>query len=133
MSAFTERRRENFAYLRELLKDVEDKFILPESCEGAHPSWFGFLLTCREGVDRESIVRYLEQHGVQTRMLFAGNLTKHPCFDEMREHREGYRMAGNLENTDRIMKDTFWIGLYPGMTKEKLDYMAAQIREAVAD
>ena len=133
LSAFTERRRENFAYLRELLKDVEDKFILPESCEGAHPSWFGFLLTCREGVDRESIVRYLEQHGVQTRMLFAGNLTKHPCFDEMREHREGYRMAGNLENTDRIMKDTFWIGLYPGMTKEKLDYMAAQIREAVAD
>ena len=67
---------------------------------------------------------------MQTRMLFAGNLTKHPCFDQMREKGEGYRIAGTLENTDRIMTDTFWVGLYPGMTDEKIDYMAKVIKEA---
>ena len=85
----------------------------------------------REGVDREKVVRYVENKGVQTRMLFSGNLIKHPCFDEMRATGEGYRVAGKLENTDRIMRDTFWVGVYPGMTDEMIDYMAQTIAEAV--
>lgn len=128
---FVERRRHNFDMLLSGLQDVQDKFILPEPCPGSAPSWFGFLLTCREGVQRESVVRYLEEHGVQTRMLFAGNLIKHPCFDEMRKMGKGYRVAGTLENTDRIMNDTFWVGVYPGMTDEKLSYVVKIIKEAV--
>lgn len=128
---FVERRRHNFTYMLNKLQDVADKFILPESCKNSRPSWFGFLLTCREGVDREKVVRYLEEHGIQTRMLFAGNLIKHPCFDQMRASGKGYRVVGKLENTDRIMRDTFWIGVYPGMTDEKLDYMANIIKEAI--
>ncbi len=130
--SFVERRRHNFAYLKNALAEVSDKLILPEACENSTPSWFGFLLTCREGVDRERVVSYIESHGVQTRMLFAGNLTKHPCFDEMRKSGEGYRIVGSLENTDRIMTDTFWIGVYPGMTDEMLDYMAKTVKEALA-
>ncbi|WP_288322701.1 lipopolysaccharide biosynthesis protein RfbH [uncultured Selenomonas sp.] len=128
---FTERRRRNFDRMREGLRDIEDKVILPEPCPRAKPSWFGFLITCRVGVDRKTVVKYVEEHGVQTRMLFAGNLTKHPCFDEMRAAGEGYRIVGELTNTDRIMNDTFWVGLYPGMTDEKIDYMARIIKEAV--
>lgn len=129
--SFTERRRNNFERLYNALTDLQDKFILPEACPNSKPSWFGFLLTCREGVDRVKVVKYLEEHGVQTRNLFAGNLIKHPCFDEMRKTGQGYRVIGSLENTDRIMRDTFWIGVYPGMTDEKIDYMAKAIKEAV--
>lgn len=129
--SFTERRRHNFERLYKALIDLQDKFILPEACQNSKPSWFGFLLTCREGVDRVKVVKYLEEHGVQTRNLFAGNLIKHPCFDEMRKTGQGYRVVGSLENTDRIMRDTFWVGVYPGMTDEKIDYMAKVIKEAV--
>lgn len=82
-------------------------------------------------MDRNKVVPYIEEHGVQTRMLFAGNLTKHPCFDQMRAEGKGYRIAGELKNTDRIMNDTFWVGVYPGMTDEMIDYMAKTIKEAV--
>ncbi|MEW3562166.1 DegT/DnrJ/EryC1/StrS family aminotransferase, partial [Enterococcus avium] len=102
----------------------------PEPCRNSDPSWFGFLITCKEGVNRNEVVRYVESKGVQTRMLFAGNLIKHPCFDEMRESGSGYRVAGTLENTDRIMRDTFWVGVYPGMTDEMIDYMAKVLIEA---
>ena len=129
--SFVERRRHNFARLKEGLKCVSDKLILPEAAENANPSWFGFLITCKEGVDRNAVVRYIEGKGVQTRMLFAGNLIKHPCFDDMRRSGEGYRVVGSLENTDRIMRDTFWVGVYPGMTDEMIDYMAERITEAV--
>ena len=128
---FVERRKENFKRLRAALVPAEDKLILPEPCENADPSWFGFLLTCREGVSREQLVRFIEQKGVQTRMLFAGNLTKHPCFDELRESGEGYRIVGELRETDRIMRDTFWVGVYPGMTPEMIDYMASVILEGL--
>lgn len=128
---FVERRRQNFDTLRNALLDCQDKLILPEPCEHSTPSWFGFLITCREGIDRNKLVRYVESKGVQTRMLFAGNLTKHPCFDEMRSSGEGYRIAGTLENTDRILSDTFWIGVYPGMTDEMIAYMAKVIKEAI--
>ena len=128
---FVERRKENFKRLRAALTPAEDKLILPEPCENADPSWFGFLLTCREGVSREQLVRFIEQKGVQTRMLFAGNLTKHPCFDELRASGEGYRIVGELKETDRIMRDTFWVGVYPGMTAEMIDYMASVILEGL--
>ena len=128
---FVERRRHNFEMLLSGLQEVQDKLILPESCPGSKPSWFGFLLTCREGVQRERVVRYLEEHGIQTRTLFAGNLIKHPCFDELRRTGEGYRVVGSLEYTDRIMKDTFWVGVYPGLTEAKLTYMIESIRKAV--
>lgn len=129
--SFVEKRKKNFAKLKEELQGVEDKLILPVACENSDPSWFGFLITCKEGVDRKKIVPYIEKNGVQTRMLFAGNLTKHPCFDQMRENKAGYRIVGDLSNTDRIMNDTFWVGVYPGMTDKKLEYMAKTIKEAV--
>lgn len=130
---FVERRRENFDRLRKGLEGIEDKLILPEPCENSRPSWFGFLLTCKEGVNREHVVPYIESKGVQTRMLFAGNIIKHPCFDQMRSEGSGYRVVGDLTNTDRIMRDTFWVGVYPGMTDEMIDYMAKTIREAVVN
>ena len=129
--SFVERRRHNFARMKAGLAGAADKFILPEPCAGSQPSWFGFLLTCREGIERKVVVDYVESHGVQTRMLFAGNLVKHPCFDEMRKNGKGYRIIGSLANTDRIMKDTFWVGLYPGMTDEKIDYMIDTLMAAV--
>ena len=128
---FVERRRHNFDRLKAALADTAGKLILPEPCENSRPSWFGFLITCREGVDRNAVVQYVEKKGVQTRMLFAGNLTKHPCFDQMRAKKSGYRVVGELTNTDRIMQDTFWVGVYPGMSDEMIDYMAATIREAI--
>jgi len=136
--SFVERRRHNFHRMKEGLLaadgtgNITDKLILPEACADSNPSWFGFPITCKNGVERGRVVRYLEEHGIQTRMLFAGNLTKHPCFDEMRAAGEGYRIVGSLENTDRIMADTFWIGVYPGMTDEMIDYMAKMLIEAVA-
>lgn len=127
---FVERRRYNFDRLYKGLQEVRDKLILPEPVANSKPSWFGFMMTCN-GVDRKKVVPYIESKGVQTRMLFAGNLIKHPCFDEMRASGEGYRVVGSLENTDRIMNDTFWVGVYPGMSDEKLDYMIKVIKEAV--
>ena len=129
---FVERRRYNFDRLYKGLQEVSDKLILPEPVANSKPSWFGFMMTCN-GVDRKKVVPYIESKGVQTRMLFAGNLIKHPCFDEMRASGEGYRVVGSLENTDRIMNDTFWVGVYPGMSDEKLDYMIKVIKDAVAE
>jgi len=140
--SFVERRKHNFTRLKEALAGTEEKLILPEACPNSDPSWFGFLITCKEdgtediqgeseGAARNRLVRFVENAGIQTRMLFAGNLTKHPCFDEMRKSGEGYRIAGDLSNTDRIMRDTFWVGVYPGMTDEKIDYMAKVIREGI--
>lgn len=129
--SFVERRRHNFERIRAALEDVQDKFILPVPCPHSKPSWFGFLLTCKEGVDKVAVTRFVEAHGVQTRALFAGNLIKHPCFDEMRASGKGYRVVGELTNTDRIMRDTFWVGLYPGMTDEKIDYIAKVIKDSV--
>ena len=130
LPSFVESRRQHFDRLLDGLSDLDDKFILPEPCENSTPSWFGFLLTCREGIERSTVVKYIEDHNVQTRMLFAGNLIKHPCFDELRAEGQGYRVVGTLENTDRIMRDTFWIGLYPGMTDAMIDYMIEIVHAA---
>lgn len=130
---FVEKRKHNFNVLKDLLikGGAEDKLILPVATENSDPSWFGFIMTCKEGTSRNKVVNYVEGHGIQTRMLFAGNLTKHPSFDEMRETGEGYRVVGDLENTDKIMTNSFWVGVYPGMTDEKLSYMAKIILEAI--
>lgn len=124
-------RRKNWAYLREKLDRFSDKLILPEPTENSEPSWFGFLICVREnaGFTRDELVQHLERNNIQTRMLFAGNLIKHPCFDQMRASGEGYRVVGSLDNTDRIMNDVFWIGVYPGMSPEMLDYMISKIGE----
>ncbi len=128
---FTEARKRNWQQLRDGLAGIEDHFVLPEATVNSDPSWFGFLLTVREaaGFTREQVVAHLERKGIQTRMLFAGNIIKHPCFDEMRAGGTGYRVVGGLTNTDRIMCDTFWVGVYPGMTDPMLDYMIGNIRE----
>lgn len=128
---FGRARREHWKYLSGQLQDMQEYFMLPKAEPGSNPSWFGYLLTCKEGVERNKVVQYLEDNKIQTRMLFAGNLIKHPCFDAMRAAKEGYRIVGNLDNTDHIMNHSFWIGVYPGMTKEKLDYMVKKLREAV--
>lgn len=131
---FTEARKRNFTFLRELLSPLSDKLILPEKREDADPSWFGFMITVKEntGFDRNELVKYLEKHSIQTRSLFAGNIIKQPCFNEMRAKKEGYRVVGSLENTDHVMNRSFWIGVYPGMTEDKLRYMAECIKDFVA-
>ncbi len=129
---FVKRRKHNWSRLKNALKPAEDKLILPVPAENSDPSWFGFLITLRDdsGLDREKVVRYIESKNVQTRMLFSGNLIKHPCFDSIRGT-DAYRVAGELTATDKIMKNTFWVGVYPGMTDEMIDYMAKTIIEAV--
>lgn len=131
LPGFVARRRQNFSRLYAALKPLEDRLVLPAPCPGSNPSWFGFLMTCRDGVDKTEVVKKVEAAGVQTRALFAGNLVRHPCFDQLRAAGEGYRVAGSLENTDRIMENTFWVGVYPGMTDEMLDTMAEVITGAV--
>lgn len=129
---FIERRRHNWARLRAALEQASDVLVLPEPAENSEPSWFGFLITLKEeaGLSREKVVRYIEEHNVQTRMLFSGNLIKHPCFDSLRGT-DAYRVVGSLKNTDAIMERTFWVGVYPGMTDAMIDYMAKTILEAV--
>ena len=125
---FTEARRRNYAFLRGRSSLLEDVLIMPEATPESDPSWFGYLMTVREGarcangtpVTRDALVHALEDAKVQTRMLFAGNMVRQPVFDGMRERGEGFRVVGELTNTDRIMNDAFWIGVYPGMTEEML-------------
>jgi CDP-6-deoxy-D-xylo-4-hexulose-3-dehydrase len=131
LSSFVERRRYNWQRLYNGLKDLQDEFILPEAAPDSNPSWFGFLLTCREGISRDTMVRRLESEHIQTRMLFAGNLIKHPCFDGIRETCAGYRVEGTLENTDRIMNRSFWLGVYPGMNDTMIDRMIDTIRRVI--
>lgn len=122
---FVEKRKENFRKIYDGLKDL-DEIILPVKEKNSDPSWFGFLITLKNG-NRKKVVKNIEEHNVQTRMLFAGNMTKHPCFSDNIK----YRVVGTLENTDKILEDTFWIGVYPGMTDKKIEYMIKTIREAV--
>ena len=129
---FIEKRKANWKYLRDGLADLEDKLILPEATENSEPSWFGFLISVKpeSGLKRNDVTRYIEDHNVQTRLLFSGNLTLHPCFDQIRGT-DAYRVPGSLDVTNYIMNNSFWVGVYPGMTKEKLDYMIKVIHEAV--
>lgn len=130
--SFIERRRHNWDRLHKALECVSDKLILPVPAENSEPSWFGFLISVKEdsGLDRNKITRYIEDHNVQTRLLFSGNLIKHPCFDQIRDTDE-YRVCGDLTNTEFIMNNTFWVGVYPGMTDKMIDHMAKVIIDAV--
>jgi CDP-6-deoxy-D-xylo-4-hexulose-3-dehydrase len=130
LPGFIEIRKRNWNKLRKGLEDFDEIFLLPEPTINSQPSWFGFLLTVREdaGFSRDEIVNYLENKGIQTRMLFAGNLMKHPCFDEIRASGEGYRVIGELKNTDIVMNQTFWVGVYPGMTDEMLKFIIDALR-----
>ena len=115
------------------LQRVDDKIILPMPAENSRPSWFGFLISVRpeSGLDRNMVTKYIEERNVQTRLLFSGNLIKHPCFDQIRGT-DAYRVVETLENTDFIMNNTFWVGVYPGMSDEMIDYMAKVIIAAVS-
>ena len=130
--SFIEKRKHNWERLKEALAPVKDKLILPERAEGSDPSWFGFLITVPEdsSISRNELTSFIEKHNIQTRLLFSGNLTRHPCFDQIRDS-DKYRVVGDLTNTDKIMNNTFWVGVYPGMTDEKIDYMAKTIKEAL--
>ena len=123
-------RRSNYQMLYDGLKDVPG-LILPVAETNSNPSWFGFLIAVKEdaGFTRNELTGYLEQNKIQTRNLFAGNLTKHPCFDEMRQTGEGYRIVGELKNTDFVMTNGFWIGVFPGMTKEMNQWMIKCIKD----
>lgn len=128
--SFVEKRKENFKRLRAGLEDLQDKLILPVAADNSDPSWFGFLITCKEGVDRTELVKKIEAANIQTRALFAGNFTRHPCFDQIRGT-DAYRVIGDLKVTDQIMKDTFWVGVYPGMTDAMIDKMIEVIKASV--
>ncbi|MGB4335756.1 MAG: lipopolysaccharide biosynthesis protein RfbH [Chromatiaceae bacterium] len=125
---FIARRKANFAYLHERLRSCEEFLILPQATPHGDPSWFGFPLTLKPAasVSRVELLRHLDRHKIGTRLLFGGNLTRQPYFQGRH-----YRVAGDLTNTDRIMNDTFWIGLYPGLSDEMLDYAASQIRAGI--
>ncbi len=129
---FINRRKHNWKRLRNALDDLSDRIILPEPAENSDPSWFGFLISMRpeSGLKRQDVVEYIESHNIQTRLLFSGNIIKQPCFDDIR-NTDAYRVSGELTNTDFIMENTFWVGVYPGMTDQMIDYMAQVIREAV--
>ena len=130
---FIEKRKSNWNYFRNKLVEngMERYIVLPEAVKGSDPSWFGFVVTLREncGKSRNDITVFLEKHNIQTRLLFSGNLTKHPCFDEFRGT-TAYRVAGKLTNTDYVMLNTFWVGVYPGMTEKMMDYMADCLRKS---
>ncbi len=111
--------------------------VLPEPEEGSNPSWFGFILCVKDGavtpdgqaITRNAITAALEKNNIQTRLLFSGNIIKHPCFDEYRDT-DAYRVSGSLDTTDKIMRDAFWIGVYPGLSDRKIDYMSEVIIKA---
>ena len=128
-----EKRRENWTYLRENLDELKEFLILPEENENTKPSWFGFLITVKENkkFTRDQLVWFLEENNIQTRMLFAGNLIKHPCFDEIRKDEKMYRVCGELDKTDNIMNRTFWIGVYPAITKEMMQYIIDKIKNFI--
>jgi len=129
VSEFIKIRKDNFIYLKKLLIDLEAYFILPEATQGSDPSWFGFPITIREEaeIDRVGLLRYLDERNIGTRLLFAGNLTKQPYFKSV-----NYRISGDLDNTDLIMNNTFWLGTYPGLNSEQLEFIAKSLHEFFA-
>jgi CDP-4-dehydro-6-deoxyglucose reductase, E1 len=125
---FIEQRRKNFDFLYQQLQDLEDILILPEATPDSEPSWFGFILSVRSGASftRNELVQYLEKNLIGTRLLFGGNLIRQPAYKDQK-----YRVIGDLANTDYVINNTFWIGLYPGLTEEILKYASTKIREFV--
>lgn len=132
LPSFVQKRKHNWERLRTALETLADKIILPEPAANSDPSWFGFLISIKpgNGLDRNKIIHYIEENNIQTRLLFSGNLIKHPCFNQIRGT-AAYRVVGDLINTDFVMNNTFWVGVYPGMTDKMVDYMVQIIGEAV--
>ncbi len=128
---FIERRKHNWKRLREALEPAKEQLILPEPAENSAPSWFGFLISVKpeSGLVRNELTKQIEEQNIQTRLLFSGNLVRHPCFDQIRGT-EAYRVSGSLEVTDFVMNNSFWVGVYPGMTDRMIDYMAKLILNA---
>ena len=124
LPGFIEKRKTNFNYLTQKLSKLEHELILPEATPGSEPSWFGFPITLRNGgaEERSKLLQYLTERKIGTRLLFAGNLTRQPYFEG-----RTYRISGELTNTDKIMNNTFWIGVYPGLSEEMLDYICIQL------
>jgi CDP-4-dehydro-6-deoxyglucose reductase, E1 len=135
LPGFVAARRANFEAFHERLSRFGDVLRLPEPTAYSKPSWFGFLIVVQPGtaVTRDGLVNALEKARVQTRMLFAGNLVRQPCFDEMRETKSGFRQIGDLANTDRLMNDAFWFGVYPGMTEAHVDHICSTIERHLAE
>lgn len=129
---FVAKRQANWDYLRNGLNDLQDVLVLPEKGENAKPCWFGFIVSVKENCakTRNEVVAYLEEHNIQTRNLFAGNILRHPCFEGLTEGVD-YRVASELTKTDYAMYNSFWVGVYPGMTQKMLDEMILRIHEAV--
>lgn len=132
LPSFIEKRSHNWNRLHRALEKYQDRLILPEPAENSKPSWFGFLISVlpESGLNRDKITKYIEAHNIQTRLLFAGNIIRQPCFEQAGGSGR-YRVAGSLKWTDFIMNNTFWIGVYPGMTDEMIDYMAKIVIDAV--
>ena len=130
--SFIERRIHNWERLHKALECVNDKLILPESAEGSIPSWFGFIVSVRpeSGLKRNDVTSFIEKHNIQTRLLFSGNIIRHPCFDDIRGT-DAYRVSGSLDTTDYVMNNSFWVGVYPGMADEMIDYMAKVIKDSL--
>lgn len=135
LPSFVEARRNNFSYLSERLTQFSDILRLPTATERSNPSWFGFLMSLKENkvtdITRDKLVADLETARVQTRMLFAGNIIRQPLFDEMRTSKMGFRQIGDLSNTDKLMNNAFWVGVYPGMTEAHLDHIATTIETSL--
>jgi len=127
---FIERRKENFAYLKQALKPLEDVIVLPEATPDSEPSWFGFPIGVKDDAPfkRDQLTKALETNKIGTRLLFAGNLLRQPAYEGWE-----YRVVGEMTNTDYVMNNVFWIGVFPGLTKEMLDYIAKTAIEFVAN
>ena len=125
IETFVQKRKDNFKYLTTKLQNLTEYLILPEATENSDPSWFGYPITIKNNtIDRAELLKYLDEYKIGTRLLFAGNITKQPYFENI-----NYRVAGDLKNTDKIMNQTFWIGVYPGLGNEELDYIANKIEK----
>lgn len=131
LSGFIAARNKNYAFLRNGLAHLSEHIVFSEASPQAKPSWFGFLMTCKKNGLRDHLVKELEQAGIQTRMLFAGNIIRHPCFDAIRGDTSRYRVVGTLDTTDRVVTDTVWIGVYPGLTDSDLEYVVQSVNKAV--
>ncbi|HBC43456.1 MAG TPA: lipopolysaccharide biosynthesis protein RfbH, partial [Pseudanabaena sp.] len=128
LPSFITKRRENFDFLKQKLEDLQDFLILPEATFNSKPSWFGFLISVKDNAPftRNDLVQYLEKKKIGTRLLFGGNLTKQPAYQDL-----SYRVVGNLCNSDRVMQNSFWLGLFPSLTVEMLNYISSVIHDFI--